>query len=76
MIYDCDCLTFQVQAIARMGHKEGDFKVKKRPYGAISYKTSGTSESEIDGKKLFVKPKDILRLKALLCSVMKNAEKI
>ena len=64
MIYDCDYLTFQVQAIARMPHTEGYFKVKKRPYGAISYKISGTSEFEIDGKKLFVKPKDILFIPA------------
>lgn len=64
MLYNFDGLSFQVLTVARFRHRAGFFDVRKRPFGAISYKIDGTGEFVVNGKPISVKPKSILYIPA------------
>ena len=64
MLYNFDGLSFNVLTDARFRHRAGFFDVRKRPFGAISYKIDGTGEFVINGKTISVKPKSILYIPA------------
>ena len=60
MIFDCDSLSFRALSIDLYKHKNGLFKVKKRPHAAISYRLSGEGDFLIDSKMIRVMQGDIL----------------
>ena len=62
MLYNFDELSFQILAIARFSHKKGRFFVGKRPFAALSYRVSGTGVFRVGGKRLSVRPGDVLFL--------------
>ena len=64
MLYNFDGLSFNVLMVARFRHRAGFFDVRKRPFGAISYKIDGTGEFVVNGKPISVKPKSILYIPA------------
>lgn len=64
MLYNFDGLSFNVLSVSRLGQRAGFFNVKKRPFGAISYKIDGTGDFVINGKQVSVKPKSILYIPA------------
>ena len=64
MIYNFDELSFQIVTIANFSHKKGRFCVEKRPFAALSYRVSGTGAFSVGGKRLTVKPGDVLFLPA------------
>ena len=64
MLYNFDGLSFNVLTVARFRHRAGFFDVRKRPFGALSYKIDGTGEFVINGKPISVKPKSILYIPA------------
>lgn len=41
MIYNFEGLSFQILTVDRFSHKDGCFKVKERPYAALSFRLSG-----------------------------------
>lgn len=60
MIYNFDSLTFQLLSVNRFSHKEGFFKVKARPYAALSLRISGSGAFFSDGKAFTNNPGDVL----------------
>ena len=60
MLYNFDALSFQFVSIDRFFHKKGFFSVKARPHAALSFRVNGTGDFRIGGKRLAVKPGDIL----------------
>ena len=64
MIYNFTNLSFQILTVRRFSHREGFFKVKSRPYAALSFRVSGTREFEIGTKHFITKPGDVLFLPA------------
>lgn len=63
MIYD-ESLTFQVQSILLISHKEGIFDVKGRPFAALSFRKSGSAFFKIDGKRIVNEPGDMVYIPA------------
>lgn len=53
MIFQHEDLTFQILAIGHFPHTKGVFRVKERPYAALSYRLSGSARFEINGTQLF-----------------------
>lgn len=64
MIYNFEELSFQIFTIDRFFHKKGFFKVRERPYAALSFRVNGTGEFKIEGKSFLVTPGDILFIPA------------
>lgn len=64
MIYNFEELSFQILTIDRYFHTKGVFRVKARPYAALSFRVSGTGEFEIDGRHLSVNPGDVMFIPA------------
>lgn len=62
MIFLFDKLHFQVLSIDRYKHQNGVFHVEKRPFAALSFRTSGTGRFEIGSQSFLSKPGDILYL--------------
>ncbi len=62
MIYNFDALAFQVLTIDRYEHKQGVFEVKARPYAALSFRVSGGGDFELGGRRLTVRPGDVMFL--------------
>lgn len=64
MIYNDDFLFFRVLTINRFFHKEGIFDVNGRPFASLSFRISGSSTVEADGKTLTTEPGDVLFIPA------------
>ena len=64
MIYNFDCLSFQILTIDRFLHDEGIFNVKARPYAALSFRVSGKGDFTVGNKSLSTKPGDVLFIPA------------
>lgn len=64
MLYNFDELLFQILTIDRFYHKEGSYKVKERPYAALSFRESGSGSFRIGGKSFHTKPGDVLFIPA------------
>ena len=64
MLYNFDELTFGVLTVDRFQHKEGLFRVKERPYAALSFRTRGEGVFKIAGKSFLSRPGDILFIPA------------
>ena len=64
MLYNFDELTFQIVTIDRFFHEKGYFKVKERPYAALSFRVSGTGTFQIGDRTLPTKPGDVLFIPA------------
>lgn len=50
MIYNFDSLKFDILTVEKVEHRDGKFKVKERPYAALSIRLNGSSNFNIDGK--------------------------
>lgn len=59
MIYDFDELSFQVLGVLKIEHPKGFFKVKGRPYSALSYRVSGTADFCSNGERMTSNPGDV-----------------
>ena len=64
MLYNFDELRFGVLTVDRFQHKEGLFRVKERPYAALSFRTRGEGVFKIAGKSFHSRPGDILFIPA------------
>ena len=64
MLYNFDNLSFHVLSVMRIRHRAGFFSVKKRPFGAISYKIDGTGDFDVKGRRFSVGPKELLYIPA------------
>ena len=64
MIYNFDELSFQILTVDRFFHKDGFFKVKARPYAALSLRTKGTGRFKIGERSFLTKQGDVLFLPA------------
>ena len=64
MIHNFDDISFRILAIDRFHHKEGVFDVNARPYAAFSFRTSGSGQFEIAGKRFATKVGDVLFIPA------------
>lgn len=64
MIYNFDDLEFSILTVDRFLHKNGTFDVGPRPYAALSFRTSGTSEFEIANKSISTKQGNLLFIPA------------
>lgn len=64
MLYNFDELTFGILTVDRFQHKEGLFRVKERPYAALSFRTRGEGVFRIGGKSFHSRPGDILFIPA------------
>lgn len=64
MIYSREDLSFGIISVQRLLHKDGYFKVKERPFAAISIRLGGRSEFKVAGGKLSVKTGDVLFIPA------------
>ena len=64
MIYNFDNLSFKILTVGRFTHRNGFFKVKPRPYAALSFRVSGKGDFDIAGKRLVTTPGDVLFLPA------------
>ncbi len=64
MLYNFDDLSFQILTVDRFLHKEGFFRIKARPYAALSLRTKGTGAFKIGGKSFFTRPGDVLFIPA------------
>lgn len=62
MFYNFDDLEFKPISIGNFVHKAGIFDVEARPHAAISFRTSGTAEFEVGGKRIQIRAGDILFL--------------
>lgn len=60
VIYNFDELTFQILAVSCYTHEEGTFAVKGRPYGALSFRLSGSGAFTIGECGLMSQAGDIL----------------
>lgn len=60
MIYDFEKLQFQILSALKVEHRSGFFKVRGRPYAALSYRVSGTGNFLIGDKKIVSNPGDLL----------------
>lgn len=60
MIYNFDQLSFQILTICKVEHPKGFFKVRGRPYAALSYRVSGSGSFNFEGKEIVSNPGDIL----------------
>ena len=60
MIYNCDNLTFQIQNVGLVKHRDGAFSVAGRPQAALSYRKSGTGKFRIDNKSFVVEAGDLI----------------
>lgn len=60
MIYNFEKLTFNVLTVAAFKHTDGFFKVRGRPYSALSLRTRGTGFFCADGKNFKSSPGNIL----------------
>lgn len=56
-----DCF-FQIAAVDRFYHQEGVFSVQARPFAALSYRESGEADFRVGGRRLTVRPGDLLFL--------------
>ena len=61
---DFDRFNIQILTIFKTSHKAGIFKVKSRPFAALSFRLSGTGVFCINGKKLISNPGDLLYIPA------------
>ena len=64
MIYSREDLSFQVLSVQKIRHADGYFKVKGRPFAAISIRLGGKSDFEVAGRQLSVNTGDILYIPA------------
>lgn len=64
MIYNYEDLSFGILTIDRFYHEKGVFKVKARPYAALSFRESGTGTFKIGNKTFTVNPGDVLFIPA------------
>ena len=64
MIYDFEELLFQINDVCRIDHPKGFFKVRPRPYAALSYRVSGSGDFLFGEKKIVSNPGDILFIPA------------
>lgn len=64
MIYNFEKLTFNVLSAAKFTHTDGFFRVKGRPYSALSLRTGGTGTFYADGKSFLSVPGDVLFIPA------------
>ena len=64
MIYNFENLTFNILTAAKFKHTDGVFKVKGRPYSALSYRTSGTGAFFTEEKSFVSSPGDIVFIPA------------
>jgi AraC-like DNA-binding protein len=60
MLYNFEDLSYSIFTIDRFYHKEGSFKVKARPYAALSYREGGTGTFRIGDKIFVTNPGDII----------------
>lgn len=60
MIYDFEKLQFQILSVFNAEHRSGFFKVRGRPYAALSYRVSGTGDFVIGEKRIVSNPGDLL----------------
>ena len=60
MIYDFERLQFQILGVLQVEHPSGFFKVRGRPYAALSFRVSGTGEFLFGEKNIVSNPGDIL----------------
>lgn len=56
-----DCF-FQIAAVDRFYHQEGVFSVQARPFAALSFCESGEADFRVGGRRLTVRPGDLLFL--------------
>lgn len=59
MIYNCDNLNFNILTIENFSHIKGYYKVKGRPYAAISYRLCGTAEFKMQDTYFSATPGNI-----------------
>ena len=64
MIYTFDNLSFQILTISRFNHNSGYFRIKGRPYAALSFRTNGSGFFDINNTHLNSEPGDILYIPA------------
>ena len=64
MIYHDDGLSFRVLNVAAISHPGGTFDVEGRSYGVISFRLSGQSVFEADGKRIVIQPGDMIYIPA------------
>ena len=60
MIYHFDELEFKPVSVGAFVHRDGFFDVKARPYASFSFRTKGTGDFEINGKRYATKAGDVL----------------
>ncbi len=60
MIYDFEELLFQIKDVCRIDHPKGTFKVRPRPYAALSYRVSGCGDFIFGGERVVSDAGDIL----------------
>ena len=64
MIYNFENLSFKILTVDRFLHQNGFFKVKARPYAALSFRVSGKGDFKIGAKHFVTKSGDVLFLPA------------
>lgn len=64
MLLHDESLQFQILTVSRARHPAGSFRVKARPYGALSLRMRGGGRFDIGGKQFVSDPGDLLYIPA------------